>query len=175
MSATPVASSIFRFVSVRPVQHVPENDLRDKFITPGELNSELVHSLDRANSFAARAALAANFIAARGGNYVSGFDERLPWVKPLRQVLAALERVHADTDLAAAVHVVQNIVAADADLSDIKRRLGVRRRHGLAIDGTAQYLCRLPAEPAAADVALESGCHAVLSEVQAAARVPMPR
>jgi hypothetical protein len=128
MSTTPVSSSIFRFVSVRPVQDVPQDVLQDKFISAGVLNSELVQSLDRASSFGARVAIAADFIAARGGNYVSGFDERAPWVQPLQQVLIALARAHADSDVGAAVQAVQDIVAASADLTDVERRLIVRRR-----------------------------------------------
>ena len=126
MPEQPPSDNLFRFVSVRPVQDRPPEQRRTQFLEAEELASQLVRSLDAADSLAARQTVAAAYV--RSDDYVAGFVHREPWVGSLREVLAALEEVGGDGGVEAAQQRIQAIVSAEPALANVQGRANLWRR-----------------------------------------------
>ena len=111
---------LFKFVSVRPVQHVTEEERRVLFIEQDNMGSELVAELDRASSLTSRQTIADGYI--RSSNYVPGFIARERWIGALREVLKTLEAVKTNAEIERAKARMQRIVSADEELANKQKR-----------------------------------------------------
>jgi hypothetical protein len=122
ITVTQPSDNLFRFMMLRPAQHRPDNRRRNLFIDPGDFGSNLVEALDATITFASRQAVADQYI--RSDEYVSGFDDREPWVAALRLVLAALGTVRTDDQ----VSRVRDAVVGAPPLVDPELLATVERR-----------------------------------------------